>query len=133
MGQQMKTVLAYYYPSSIPKPGPAVSDPDTATAATTAATTVATSSATSTEAEAEPEPMDEKLANAIQLVQNHSNVTVFTSQLVAAIQYIWHNDDKVGNVFREDVAGNVNIITLDPTTEQFWNSLDRIKKEDYVP
>eukprot|EP00486_Rosalina_sp_Unknown_P005750 CAMPEP_0201570786 /NCGR_PEP_ID=MMETSP0190_2-20130828/13190_1 /ASSEMBLY_ACC=CAM_ASM_000263 /TAXON_ID=37353 /ORGANISM="Rosalina sp." /LENGTH=221 /DNA_ID=CAMNT_0047994691 /DNA_START=351 /DNA_END=1013 /DNA_ORIENTATION=+ len=71
------------------------------------------------------------LQDAINLVQQHGDVTIFNDELAKAIQYIWKNEAKVKEGFRMEV-NNKNKI-LDETTQYFWDEIDRIKAEDYVP
>ena len=71
------------------------------------------------------------LQDSISLVQNHGDVTIFNDELATAIQYIWKNEPRIKEGFRLE-AKNKNKI-LDETTEYFWDDIDRIKAEDYVP
>ena len=71
------------------------------------------------------------MQDAISIVQNHGDVTMFNDELADAIQYIWRNRKEIRNAFKNNAKVKNKI--LDETTEYFWNDIDRIKDKDYVP
>ena len=76
---------------------------------------------------------DQKLQSAISVIRNHGDVTILNEALANSVQYVWLNDKKIKNAFRDMQAGQNDKYSLDETTEYFWNDIDRIKDDQYLP
>lgn len=76
---------------------------------------------------------DQKIENAISVVRNHDDVTLLNDTLANCIKYVWMNDKKISNAFMDIESGQINKCALEATTEYFWNHIDRIKHDQYVP
>eukprot|EP01083_Nonionella_stella_P079282 217404_1 len=74
---------------------------------------------------------DDALQNSIELVQNIRDPHAMEEQIATAIQYIWNHEDKIKNAFNDAEVSKYQV--LDETTEYFWNELDRIKVDEYIP
>eukprot|EP01084_Bolivina_argentea_P118895 210895_1 len=76
---------------------------------------------------------DDVLQEAISVVQNVPNTQhrTLTLEIADAIQYIWTHEPRIRQAFGDPEVSKYQI--LDETTQYFWNDLDRIKDDAYVP
>eukprot|EP00483_Globobulimina_turgida_P001606 UN01608 len=60
-------------------------------------------------------------------------MTSLPGSIASCIKYIWHNDVRLNGIFNTQGKQKSAAKVLDETTEYFWNSMDRITDEDYIP
>jgi len=72
-----------------------------------------------------------EMERAIKVVQNHSDVTVFTEELADAISFIYSHERRISAAFQHvDTAQNKVLVE---STAYFWSEISRIKQADYTP
>jgi len=70
---------------------------------------------------------DTELTDAIAAVENHKEAHILTPHIARCISIIWNQDPRFEGIF-EDINAS-----LDQTTRHFWDDVDRISDENYVP
>eukprot|EP01084_Bolivina_argentea_P275970 470747_1 len=72
---------------------------------------------------------DTILQSAINTIQEYYTFDILTQEIAECILYVWKNDKRLKEIFNKFPAKKI----LDETTEYFWNAIERIAENDYVP
>jgi len=72
---------------------------------------------------------DDKLQNAINTINDYTTFHVLTQELADCIKFVWKNHNKIQNMFTVHQENPL----FEETTQYFWNDIDRICADDYIP